>query len=670
MPHILSIDIETYSSNDLRKVGVYKYVEAPDFEILLIAVKIDDKPTRVYDLTHAHDRRYFESTLLDQLTDPDYIKTAFNAQYEIVCIQKFFDIQLDAKQWRCTMVLSGYLGMPMNLDKVGTILNIPVQKDKNGKRLLARFTKPRKATKNNTSTRIFPVDAPEDWAAFKRYNALDVEAEVGVRKAIEPLVRITPFERSLWALDQEINQRGISVDVKFVRNAIQIDNYLREKLLDEAKQITGLENPNSVPQLKAWLENALGVDNIESLDKEALPGLLNHAEELGNEDVYRVLEIRQQLSKTSVKKYTALHAMRAKANRACGMLQFNGAGRTGRWAGRGVQVHNLPKTYGEVIDLDIARTAINSGNHDTVDLLFGNVSFILKQCIRTALVASPGKVLLATDFSAIEARVISWYAGEQWKLDVFANDGLIYSEAAARMFNVPVDQCLKGTTYRERGKIAELALGFQGGIGAIARMNEQADPLEEYTGHKKEKINPDEYPVIVRKWRKANSKIKEFWYEVESAAVQAVADGTTVVACKGRLKFTYANNCLYIKLPSGRCLHYYDAKLKAGKYGDQVTYMGISDTNKKWVRISTYGGKLVENIVQATARDLLAAKMHILDVLGYVIVLHVHDEIVLEVDEGTDALDEVNELMALPVSWAKGLPLKGDSFITKYYKKD
>jgi DNA polymerase len=669
MPHTLAIDIETYSSLPLNKVGVYKYVEAPDFEIILVALKLNNTPTRVYDLTggpNSSDYITVENIILPLLTDPEYVKTAFNAQFELTCLQKFFGVTLDASQWRCTMVLAGYLGMPMNLDKVGAVLNLPVQKDKQGKALLRTFTVPRKPTKHNSSIRTRPGDAPEKWAAFMRYNATDVEAEVGVRKKIEPLVRITDFESKLWALDQKINARGILVDVPFVRNAIQIDNYYRAALLDEAKQITGLENPNSVPQLLKWL-NENGIE-ASSLNKEVLPGLLANAEG----DTARVLEIRQQLSKTSVKKYAALHSMRSNGNRARGMLQFNGAGRTARWAGRGVQVHNLPKTYGEVINLDIARSAINSGQMDVVDMLYGNVSFILKQCIRTALIASPGKVLLATDFSAIEARVISWFAWEQWKLEVFAANGPIYSEAASRMFLIPVDQCGKGTTYRERGKIAELALGFQGGAGAIARMNETADPLEEYTGVKKERIPAEEYEGIVKKWRKANSRIAALWREVENAAVEAVASGTSVTAVRGLLKFFYVNGCLYIKLPSGRCLHYYDAKLKEGKYGEQVTYMGISDVNKKWVRLNTYGGKLVENIVQATARDLLAYKMHLIDTLGYDIVLHVHDEIVLEVDEATaqDELDAVNEVMALPVSWAKGLLLKGDSFITKYYKKD
>lgn len=645
----LSIDIETYSSVDLLKAGVYKYADSPDFEILLFAYAFDDGPVTIVDLASGD---LFPQLVLIALQDPEIVKTAFNANFERTCLAKHFKREMPPSQWQCTSVKALTLGLPGSLDKVAKTLKLDVLKDAAGKNLIRYFSVPCKPTKTNGQrTRNLPEHAPEKWENYKAYCIQDVEVEREIKNKLERY-QISDFEQRLWALDQKINDKGIQLDYELVKHAINCDQQYKERLLQEASDLTGLDNPNSVAQLKSWLEGQ-GLE-VDGITKETVPELLKQT---NCSTVKRVLEIRQELAKTSVKKYLAMERAICSDQRVRGLLQFYGANRTGRWAGRLVQVQNLPQN--KLKDLDLARDLLKSGEYELFELMFGNVPGILSQLIRTAFIASDGNRFIVSDFSAIEARVIAWLAGEQWRIDVFNTHGKIYEASAAQMFNVPVESIGKGSSLRQKGKVAELALGYQGGKGALETM-----------GALKMGLSEDELPELVKTWREANPMIVRFWYDVEKAALTAVKDQTTVKMQHG-ISFIYESGVLFIQLSSGRRLAYVRPELKTdSRFNKQaLTYEGVTDKGS-WGRLNTYGGKLVENIVQAVARDCLAEALIRLDEAGFETVMHVHDEAVLDVpiDESTE--QEVSAIMGQPISWAPGLPLNADGFETSYYKKD
>lgn len=648
---LLAIDIETYSSNDLLKTGVHKYVEATDFTVLLFSYSIDGGPVQVVDLAQGED---LPDDVFEALTDPRVVKTAYNALFERVCLSTFFMIDLPAEQWECTMAKASQLGLPLSLDAAAKALKLEQEKSAAGKGLIRYFCVPCKPTKTNGGrTRNLPQHAPEKWEAFKAYCAQDVVVEQAIREKIswfEP----TPTEKKLWVLDQRINDSGILIDPVFVKNAVRMDTAYRKRLYEEAVQLTGLSNPNSASQLKQWLTEEIG-EEVTSLTKTVVPDLLKQVD-CGR--VKRVLEIRQEMAKTSVKKYMAMVNAVCRDNRVRGLLQYYGANRTGRWAGRLVQVQNLPRN--EMKDLDLARQIVKNGDLELLELQFGNVPNTLSQLIRTAFVAAPGHRFIVADFSAIEAVVIAWLAGEKWRMEVFRTHGKIYEASAAQMFKVPIESITKASPLRQKGKVAELALGYQGGPYALISMGALRMGIEE-----------EELPKLVVMWRQANPAIVRLWNTVGAAAMQAVQDGITVKIQHGILFFTQ-HNTLFVRLPSGRMLCYSQPRIRTNERGMQsLCYVGVDQTTKKWELTDTYGGKLVENIVQAIARDLLAEAMLRLDDAGYKIVMHVHDEVVIEVPVvGKGSVEEVNDIMSKPVSWAPGLPLRVDSYETAYYKKD
>ncbi|UOQ93392.1 DNA polymerase [Halobacillus shinanisalinarum] len=644
----LSIDIETYSSTDLKKTGVYRYVEADDFEILLFAYAFGDDPVEVIDLAQGEK---LPVVVIKALQDREIMKTAFNANFERVCISKHFDIKQYETQWRCTAVKSMNLGLPGYLDGVAKAMNLDVQKDSAGKALIRYFSMPCKPNKKNEGrTRNLPHHDEEKWQQYKDYCVMDVEVERGIKEKLDKF-QLPDMEHRMWELDQKINDFGVEVDPDVVKNAIEINRVYQKKLKAEAIELTGLDNPNSTAQLGEWLKNQ-GVQ-APNLQKATVEKLLEET----SGDVKRVLEIRLESSKTSIKKYQAMERAMCEDHRVRGLMQFYGAGRTGRWAGRLVQVQNLPRNY--LNDLDLARNLLKQGEFETLELLFGDVPDVLSQLIRTAFVPKKGYRLTVSDFSAIEARVIAWLADETWRLDVFDGHGKIYEASAAQMFNVPVESISKGDPLRQKGKISELALGYQGSVGALKQMGALDMGLEE-----------DELPELVSSWREANPNIKKFWYDVEKSAIQALQNKTTVTMPHG-LSFFYQSGVLFIGLPSGRKLAYAKPKLEKDERfnKDKITYMG-TEAGGKWARLDTYGGKLVENIVQAVARDCLALSMIRLDDAGYDIIFHVHDEAVIETLENQDALEDIEGIMGQPIEWAKGLPLNADGFVTHYYMKD
>lgn len=661
----LAIDIETYSSAEPKKCGVYKYVESPDFEILLFAYSIDGGAVAVVDFNEIGsarpcvDDKYHLHVLRRWLTDPAILKTAFNASFERACISKAFNINLPPEQWECTMVKSAMLGLPLSLDMVGKVLNLEQQKGAEGKALINYFSKPCKPTKaNGGRTRNLPEHDPEEWARFVEYCRQDVVTEQAVRKAIE-FFTVPPAEAKLWQLDQRINDAGILLDPVLVEQAISLDADYKGRLTTEAVALTGLSNPNSAAQLKSWLsaETLRPVDTLRKADVSAM--LLDAEDDMlsdASEGAVRMLQIRQELAKTSVKKYAAMAAFCCADDRVRGLFQFYGANRTGRWAGRGIQMQNLPRN--ELRDLDLARRLVRGGEGDLVEMLYGNVPDTLSQLIRTAFVAPPGCRLLVADFSAIEARVIAWLAGERWRLDVFNTHGKIYEASAAQMFKVPIEAVTKGSDMRQKGKVAELALGYQGGPGALVAM-----------GALKMGLLEEELPALVRIWRNANKKIERLWYDVERAALETVESGQRTTLRYG-IAFQVEHGVLFITLPSGRRLAYYKPTLGVNKFDKlAIRYEGVNDKNQ-WGVLDTYGGKLVENIVQAIARDCLAVAMLRLDAAGYRIACHVHDEVVLEVPDYEGSTEDVNAIMGKPIAWAPGLPLGADSYETLYYKKD
>lgn len=650
---VLRIDVETYSSVDLKSCGMYKYVESPDFEILLFAYAYDDEPVKVIDLTAFEE---LPDYVIHDLTDPGVTKTAFNAAFERTTIAKQFGIRCDPLQWRCTAVHALAIGMPGYLEGVAEVLKLEVQKDAKGKALIKYFSVPCKPTKTNGQrVRNYPHHGPEKWEEYKAYNVQDVVVEREVARKLERFP-VPAHEWKLWALDQEINDRGVRLDPVLVGQAIACDDLYEARLVQEAKEITGLDNPNSLQQLKEWLADR-GLETPDGLSKEFMPVLLDAAPD---DETRRVLELRKEMSKTSVDKYNAMARSICADDRARGLLQFCGANRTWRWAGRLIQVQNLPQNKFE--DLALARETLRCGDFDMVEMLFGAPPFVLSQLIRTAFVPSEGNQFIVSDFAAIEARVIAWLADERWVLDVFRGHGKIYEATAANMFGVPFETIVKGNSnyeLRARGKVAVLACGYQGGENALAAMDT------------KKEIDPAEYPRLVQQWRDANPNIKNLWYAAERAAVKAVAEKTTVKLAHG-VQYRYDGGVLFADLPSGRSLAYVNARIKADpKFKkDGLVFDGMDQVKKKWMSHRTYGGRLVENLVQAIARDCLAESLTRLDAEGLPIVMHVHDEVVLDVANNDGLLDHVTHVMGQPISWAPGLPLKAAGFECDFYMKD
>ncbi|MGN0327188.1 MAG: DNA polymerase [Lachnospiraceae bacterium] len=641
----MAIDIETYSDISLPDCGVHRYVASEQFEILLFAYSIDEGEIRVIDLASGEK---MPEEVMDLLMDDSVIKTAFNAAFERTCINRYFGISLPPEVWRCTAVQSAILALPLSLEGVGEALSLDKKKMSEGKELIRFFCMPCKATKaNGGRTRNLPSDAPEKWEQFKTYCKRDVDVEMQIRKKLKNYP-IPDREQVLYCMDQRINDRGIRVDTQMVSQAIACDLLYKETAAKRAYELSGLENPNSVSQLKGWLSNK-GIE-VDSLAKDTVTELVGKTEG----EVSELLKLRLAMSKTSVKKYEAIE--RAVCDgRVHGLLQFYGANRTGRWAGRLVQIHNLPQNHME--DLELARSLVKEGRFDLVELLYPSTPEVLSELIRTAFVAKPGCRFIISDFSAIEARVLAWMSGEAWRLRVFSTHGKIYEASASAMFGVPIEEIGKTSPLRQKGKIAELALGYGGSVGALVSM-----------GATKMGLSEEELPDLVSQWRLANPHITEFWWKVDAAAFKAVKERCTVQM--DRLLFEYRGGILFIHLPSGRKLSYVKPRLELNRFGREgITYEGVGES-KKWTRIETYGPKMVENIVQAVSRDILAEAMLRLEKAGFDIVMHVHDEVVLEVPEGVSSVEEVNELMAVNPSWTMGLPLKAAGFESAFYKKD
>lgn len=645
----LSIDIETYSATDLKSAGVYRYVEDEDFQVLLFAYAYDDEPVRVIDMAQGED---IPASVVADITSPHVLKTAFNANFEITCLRTLFP-EIDPNQWECTMIKAGMLGLPMSLDGMAKALKLDNQKMAAGKALIRYFSVPCKPTiKNGGRTRNLPHHDLEKWELFKKYCGMDVEVERNGRDKMD-FFSISDTEHRLWVLDQQIVGRGVLIDQKLVKNAIRIDAEQTEILTAEARKLTGLENPNSGMQLRNWLSKEYGRP-VKSLAKGAMAELL---ESSPSEKVTKVLKLNQELSKTSTAKYQTMLEVVCKDGRAKGLLQFYGANRTGRWAGRKVQLQNLPQNH--LKDLDLARETVLEGDRGMVELLYGNVADTLSQLIRTALVAPKGSRFIVADYSAIEARVIAWLAGEKWRNEVFATHGKIYEASASQMFGVPVEKITKDSPLRQKGKIAELALGYQGGVGAMKAMGGERMGLSE-----------DEMQDIVYSWRAKSPAIVELWGGLEEAAKAVILNPHKRAAYRG-IKFFNKHGLLWMRLPSGRCLCYAQPKMGTNRFGSpSIVYMGIDQMTRKWTQQETYGGKLTENCVQAIARDCLAVAMLRLAERGYQIIMHVHDEIVVEEPYGGRTVEDVCSIMAEPIEWAKGLFLPADGYETEYYKKD
>ncbi|KKF40867.1 DNA polymerase [Streptococcus uberis] len=637
----LNIDIETYSSNDIKN-GVYKYADAEDFEILLFAYSVDGGEVECLDLT----KQDLPNDIRDMLFDKEVRKHAFNAQFERVCLSRYLGVPtyLDPSQWQCTMVLAQELGLPSSLERCANYLNLAQEKDAAGKNLIKYFSIPCKPTKvNGGRTRNLPEHDPEKWQMFIDYCVQDVVVEMAIAEKLEA-IPVNEREWDYYACDQRINDRGVELDTELVESALYCKDLKMESLSKELKDITGLDNPNSRAQLLPWLKekgysaSALTKSDVENEIKSA------------SGELKRVLELKLQTAMSSLKKYEAMERAMCSDKRVHGLLQFYGASRTGRWAGRVVQVQNLARNY--LSDLDDARNFVKKRDIDAVEILYDSLNDTLKQLIRTALIAKDGADFYVSDFSAIEARVIAWFAGEKWRLEVFATHGKIYEASASQMFGIPIEEVDKGL--RQKGKIAELALGYQGGPGALKQMGALNMGLEE-----------GELQGLVDDWRRANPNIVQFWRDVQRAATKALK--TRMPIKLGKLTFNYRKGFLLIKLPSGRNLAYARAKVESGDYGDKISYEGQGD-KAYFTKQETYGGKLVENIVQATARDILAEALLRIEDAGHDVVFHVHDEAIIEGAGMT--IEEVNNLMAQAPDWAEGLPLNSEGYVTKYYMKD
>lgn len=653
----LFIDIETYSSVDIKTCGAYKYIQSPDFEILIIGYAIDDWPVKIIDLLLGEEiPEEFEEAFFDE----NCKKHAHNAVFERLSFNRI-GYNIPVSQWYCTAVKAAYCGLPFSLEEVSKKLDLKDKKLDTGKALIKYFSCPCKPTKiNGMRTRNYPEHAPEKWEMYKEYNMYDVLAEREIYNRLKQY-EIPEFERSLYILDQTINDRGILVDMELANSAIYVDTEYTDYLTSRVREITELENPNSPVQLRQWLKAVTGED-ITSLAKDIIPVLIDKYS--SNKEIVEVLEARQKLSRSSVKKYYAMVNCAMNDNRVRGTFQFYGANRTGRWAGRLLQLQNLSKNH--LANIEVPRDLIRKRDWETVEMMYDDVADILSQLVRTALIAPDGKTFCVADFSAIEARVVSWLADEEWRLEVFRGDGKIYEAAGARMFNVPISAVTKGSDLRAKAKNAELALGYQGSLGAMKRM-----------GGDKMGMSDTEMMSIVHKWRKANPNIVALWQEIEDAAYEAVRYQRKVVATVRNLEFDCNGEYLTVKLPSSHTLYYRNPRFKEKAVGRSnakvLCYDGIIQETKQWGDIDTYGGKLTENIVQAISRDLIGYAMMQLEENGYAITMHVHDEAIAEVPaDGWEKqwLSEMERIMGTPPSWASDLPLNADGYVTPFYKKD
>ena len=646
----LQIDIETYSDVDLVNCGVYRYVEG-DFHILLFAYAFDDDEVQCVDLACGEQ---LPQEVVDAIHDKSIIKAAWNAQFERICLSKYFDTQLSPDDWQCSMVWAASLSLPLKLKYAALALKTGEQKDDVGERLIRYFSIPCKPTKSNGGrTRNLPEHAPEDWKLFKSYCIQDVRTERDIRYRLEKFP-LMPQEWNYYHMDQRINDRGVMIDKELVQQAIICDMALSEAMTKRAYELTGLENPNSVSQLKAWLDER-GIE-VESLGKKDVSALIADLDKHSiDTEALDMMKLRLQMAKSSVKKYQAAERYICEDGRAHGLFQFSGANRTQRWAGRGIQLQNLPQNH--IATLDEARDLVKLGCFDIIAAMYGNTPDILSQLIRTMLIPKPGCEFIVADFSAIEARVLAWLAGEQWRLDAFQRGEDIYCASASQMFGVPVVKHGINGELRQKGKVAELACGYGGAAGALISMGALDMGLKE-----------DELPDIISSWREANPEIVKFWYAVENAAVDTIKDHTDRTV--GRIGFQFSANTLWIVLPSGRRLAYIKPKLQPNRFGRMaVTYEGLGSSNK-WIRMETYSGKLTENITQATARDLLAEAMWRMECAGLDIVGHVHDEVILEVPRDSMTVDGVCEIMNQNPAWADGLPLSSAGYEGNYYFKD
>lgn len=663
MLHHLSIDLETYSIVDIRKVGAQRYIQDPSFEILLFAYSLDGQPVQIIDLASGEE---VPQWLITALVNPSVIKHAYNAPFEFGCLSKYYGPMYPG-QWRCTMFHGLYCGYTAGLEATGRALGLPEDKQKlnTGKALIRYFCVPCKATKTNGGrTRNLPHHDPDKWRLFKEYCCQDVVTEMEIERRLSAFP-VPDFVQRQWETDLKINNRGVAVDIPFVDGALQIGEHVKTEMMLEATRISQINNPNSVSQLKDWLNKETDAE-IDSLSKDVVKRMLNRDD--NSPDVTRMLQIRQELGKTSTKKYDAIKKCVCPDGRVRGLLQFYGANRTGRWAGRLVQVQNLPRTYTDPIEL--ARDLVHDRQEDALRVIYGSVSDTLSQLIRTAFVASPGNVLVDADFSAIEARVISWLAGEQWRLEVFRTHGKIYEASASQMFGVPLELIKKGNpeyALRAKGKVAELALGYQGSNGALINMGALDMGLHE-----------EELPEIVTRWRNANRNIVNLWYAMDEAAVQVISFGGSKSVRGLYLAREYDANqgtyCLTITLPSGRKLFYINPRLGTNKFGgSSIIYDGVDQASKRWKHIETYGGKLTENVVQAIARDCLAEAIERLEAAGFPIVFHVHDEVVIDIKPYADndtMLKTVCDIMRQPPVWAQDLPLNAAGWVGDFFTKD
>jgi len=647
---VLSIDLETYSDVDLPNCGVYRYVEG-DFHILLFAYAFDDEETKCVDMACGEQ---LPAEVVDALQDDNIIKSAWNAQFERTCLSKYLGTRLSPDSWQCTMVWAASLSLPLKLATAAQALKTAQQKDAVGERLIRYFSLPCKPTKaNGGRTRNLPEHAPEDWKLFKSYCIQDVETERDIRRRLEKFP-LMPQEWDFYHMDQRINDRGILIDRELVQQAIICNMAMSEEMTKRAYTLTGLENPNSVSQLKSWLEDR-GIE-VDSLGKKNVASLITDLDKHSADgEALDMMKLRLQMAKSSVKKYQAAERYICTDGRAHGLFQFSGANRTQRWAGRGIQLQNLPQNH--ITTLDEARDLVKLGCFDMIEVLYGNTPDILSQLIRTMLIPKDGCEFIVADFSAIEARVLAWLAGEQWRLDAFQRGEDIYCASASQMFGVPVVKHGINGELRQKGKVAELACGYGGGAGALISMGALDMGLKE-----------DELPDIISSWRDANPEIVKFWYAVEKAAIETVKDHANRTV--GRISFQFSANTLWIVLPSGRRLAYIKPKLQPNRFGRMaLTFEGLG-ANNKWVRGETYSGKLTENITQATARDLLAEAMRRMELAGLGIVGHVHDEVILEVPKEKYTVDDVCSIMNQNPAWADGLPLSSAGYTGNYYFKD
>lgn len=646
----LSCDIETFSDVDLIRCGVYKYADSPNFEMLLFAYAVDDGDVHIIDIAGGEE---LPEEIIQAIKSDTVVKTAYNAQFERVCLSRYLKLPegeyLNPQSWYCTAVQAAELALPLSLADVGSVLGLERQKMTEGKELIKYFCVPCKPTKSNGNrTRNRPCHDINKWETFKKYCMRDVDVERQIADKLK-MYPISDEEHRLYVLDQIIHDRGVLVDSELAEQAVKLNSIQTAVAVEQAYMITGLENPNSVTQLKQWLKEK-GVE-IESLSKKSVKSLADETDG----DVSEMLKLRLLMAKTSVKKYEAVIRSVCSDNRVHGMMRFCGANRTGRWSGNILQPQNLPQNH--LPDLTLARDIVKDGDFEMLDMMFGNVPNVLSELIRTVLIPKPNHRFIVADFSAIEARVLAWIAGEQWRIDTFKNGGDIYCASASKMFKVPVEKHGVNGELRQKGKISELACGYGGSVGALKNMGAVEMGVQE-----------NELQGLINDWRNANPHIVRFWYEVGNAAMKAIKEKTTVPL--GKLVFAYERGILFIRLPSGRRLSYIKPRIGTNRFGgDSITYMGINSA-KKWDRLETFGGKLTENIVQGTARDLLANALINAANAGYDTVFHVHDEIICEVPNGYGSVDELCKLMCIKPEWADGLPLNADGFECEYYKKE